>query len=70
MPVRKFYNNTFGTLLNRAIFELMKSQTQNPDKMEYFTTEGMIRIVAMTLLNDPPEGEIEQKGNDDLNDSR
>lgn len=26
MPVRKFYNNTFGTLLNRAIFELIKSQ--------------------------------------------
>jgi len=38
--------------------------------MEYFTTEGMIRIVAMTLLNDPPEGEIEQKADDNLNDSR
>ena len=24
MPVRKFYNNTFNTLLNRAIFNLTK----------------------------------------------
>jgi len=24
MPVRKFFNNTFGTLLNDAIFALMK----------------------------------------------
>ena len=24
MPVRKFFNNTFGTLLNYAIFELTK----------------------------------------------
>jgi len=27
MPVRKFYNNTFSTLLNRAIFALIKKQT-------------------------------------------
>ena len=26
MPVRKFFNNTFGTLLNDAIFALMKKQ--------------------------------------------
>ena len=26
MPVRKFYNNTFGTLLNRAMFSLHKKQ--------------------------------------------
>ena len=27
MPVRKFYNNTFSTLLNRAIFTLTKKQS-------------------------------------------
>ena len=69
MPVRKFYNNTFGTLLNRAIFELLKSQQQHPDNMEYFTTEGMIKIVAMTLIQEPPDGEIEQNLGEDLNDS-
>lgn len=26
MPVRKFFNNTFGTLLNDAIFALKKRQ--------------------------------------------
>lgn len=69
MPVRKFYNNTFGTLLNRAIFELIKSQNQHPDNMEYFTTEGMIKIVAMTLINEPPDGEIEQNLGSDVDQS-
>ena len=59
MPVRKFYNNTFNTLLNRAIFALTKKQTQQPDNMEFFTTEGMIKFVAFQLLDSPPDGEIE-----------
>lgn len=46
MPVRKFYNNTFNTSLNKAIFTLKKKQDQNQDDMEYFTTEGMIKFVA------------------------
>ena len=29
MPVRKFFNNTFGTLLNDAIFALMKKQSKS-----------------------------------------
>lgn len=29
MPVRKFFNNTFGTLLNDAIFALMKKQVKS-----------------------------------------
>lgn len=29
MPVRKFFNNTFGTLLNDAIFALMKKQNKS-----------------------------------------
>ena len=46
MPVRKFYKNTFGDLLNRAIFALTKKQGQTPEDMELFTTEGMIKFVA------------------------
>ena len=46
MPVRKFYNNTFDDLANRAIFSLLKKQMQHPDEMEFFTTEGMIKFVA------------------------
>lgn len=60
MPVRKFYKNTFGDLLNRAIFALTKKQGQTPDDMELFTTEGMIKFVAFQLLDSPPDGEIEQ----------
>ena len=62
MPVRKFYNNTFNTLLNRAIFALTKKQTQNPNDMQFFTTEGMIKFVAFQLLDSPPDGEIDQQG--------
>jgi len=46
MPVRKFYNNTFSTLLNRAIFALNKKQEQHPNDPELFTTQGMIKFVA------------------------
>jgi len=46
MPVRKFYNNTFSTLLNRAMFALTKKQSQQPDNLEFFTTQGMIKFVA------------------------
>lgn len=46
MPVRKFYNNTFSTLLNRAMFTLTKKQSQQPNNPEFFTTQGMIKFVA------------------------
>ena len=68
MPVRKFYNNTFGTLLNRAIFALTKKQSQQPDNTELFTCEGMIKFVAFQLLDSPPDGEIEQGEYDDGKD--
>lgn len=32
MPVRKFFNNTFNTLLNDAIFELKKNQEKKKNK--------------------------------------
>ena len=31
MPVRKFFNNTFGTILNDAIFALKKKQSKEPE---------------------------------------
>ena len=65
MPVHKFYKNTFGDLLNRAIFLLTKKQGQTPDDRELFTTEGMIKFVAFQLLDSPPDGEIEQGDNYD-----
>lgn len=65
MPVRKFYNNTFSTLLNRAMFTLHKKQMQNPENPEFFTTQGMIKFVAFQLLDQPPDGEIEQRVDED-----
>ena len=60
MPVRKFYNNTFNTLLNRAIFALTKKQSQYPNERDYFTTQGMIKFVAQELLTNPPDAEAEE----------
>ena len=39
MPVRKFFNNTFGTLLNDAIFQLKKKQEKTKNK-EFLTMQG------------------------------
>lgn len=40
MPVRKFFNNTFGTILNDALFALKKKQSKEPDNTDIFTKKG------------------------------
>ena len=45
MPVRKFFNNTFGTLLNDAIFALMKKQEKSKSNA-IFTMQGSVKFVA------------------------
>ena len=42
MPVRKFFNNTFGTLLNDAIFALKKKQSIEQVNQALFTTKGSV----------------------------
>lgn len=57
MPVRKFYNNTFGTLLNDAIFALKKKQSKEPENEELFTKKGSVKFVALYLMENLPEHE-------------
>lgn len=59
MPVRKFFNNTFGTILNDAIFALKKRQSKEPEKEELFTQKGSIKFVALYLLDNLPQNERE-----------
>ena len=59
MPVRKFFNNTFGTILNDAIFALKKKQSKEPENEEIFTKRGSIKYVAMFLLENLPQHERE-----------
>ena len=59
MPVRKFFNNTFGTILNDAIFALKKRQSKEGDKEELFTKKGQIKYVALYLLDNLPQCERE-----------
>ena len=56
MPVRKFFNNTFGTLLNDAIFALMKKQ-QKSKSNAIFTMQGSVKFVAQYLVDHLPESE-------------
>ena len=69
MPVRKFFNNTFDTLLNQAFFNLKKEQDKNPDNNEYFTTEGQIKFVAFYLLDNLPDGEVRDDAGSSMGDS-
>lgn len=56
MPVRKFFNNTFGTLLNDAIFALMKKKEKGKSNA-IFTTQGSVKFVAQYLQDHMPESE-------------
>lgn len=37
--------------------------------MEFFTLDGMIKFIAFQLLDSPPDGEIDQRVDGDLEDS-
>lgn len=54
MPVRKFFNNTFGTILNDAIFALKKKQSKEPQNEQLFTKKGSVKFVAMYILENLP----------------
>lgn len=54
MLVRKFYNNTFGTILNDAIFALKKKQSKEPDNEFIFTKKGSVKFVALYILDNLP----------------
>lgn len=58
MPVRKFFNNTFDTLINDAIFALLKKQRKS-NNPQFFTMQGSIRFVAQFLQENLPENELE-----------
>ena len=63
MPVRKFFYNTFGTLLNDAIFALIKKQKKSSNK-QIITTQGSIRFVAHYLQDNLPESEAGHESDD------
>ena len=64
MPVRKFFNNTFGTLINDAIFALMKKQRKSTSS-QILTMQGSIRFVAQFLQDNLPENELENQSEED-----
>jgi len=70
MPVRKFFDNTFGNLLNDALFDLRKKQSRSDKKDDpIFTKEGMIKEVGMYIAEHLPEAESQAMGNRDTSES-
>ena len=72
MPVRKFFNNTFGILINNALFKLQKEQQKlmgkESENEELFKCSGMIKKVAFHMLDELPEEEAMVR-DDESNDS-
>ena len=64
MPVRKFFNNTFDTLINDAVFALKKNQRKSNNSQMY-TLQWQIRFVAQFLQDNLPENELENMSEDD-----
>ena len=53
MPVRNFYNNTFGELVNGALFALNKkiSKAKDDEANELQLCEGKIKFLALYIIN-------------------
>ena len=61
MPVRKFFNNTFSTLLNDACFTMLKKiQKEKTKGGAILTTQGMVKYVSAYLMDNLPEQEEEE----------
>ena len=56
---KKYFKNTFGDLLNDAMYELTRKQEKFPDNEEYFTVEGSLEFVGEFLLENLPKHEKE-----------
>ena len=59
IAIQKYFKNTFGDLLNDAMYELTRKQKKFPDNDEFFTVEGSCSFVGEFLLENLPEHEVE-----------
>jgi hypothetical protein len=59
MPVRKFFNNVFGTILNDGIFALLKKQSKEKNNTKIFTVRGSIKFLANYIKENMPDHERE-----------
>ena len=60
--------NTFGTLLNDAIFALKKKQQKNKSQASLLTMQGSIKFVAQYLQDHLPENEANEGDSEEEND--
>ena len=59
VAIKKYFKNTFGDLLNDAMYELMRKQEKFPQEKDFFTVEGCCTFVGEYLLLNLPIHERE-----------
>lgn len=57
MPVRAHIKNTFGSLLNDALYDLQRTRGKHPELVELQTVPGSAKYIAEYLLRNLPECE-------------
>jgi len=54
LPVRAHIKNTFGSLLNDALFDLQRTRWIKSDKADLQTVEGSVKYLSEYLLKNLP----------------
>jgi len=59
IAIQKYFKNTFGDLLNDAMYELSRKQENSHEKDEYFSVEESCSFVGEFLLENLPQSETD-----------
>jgi hypothetical protein len=57
LPVRAHIKNTFGSLLNDALYDLQRTRTRKPNRADLQTVPGSIKYIGEYLLSNLPAKE-------------
>lgn len=56
-PVRAYIQNTFGSLLNDALYELQRTRGKCPECQELLTVKGSAKYIGEYLIKNLPANE-------------
>ncbi len=57
LPVRANLKNTFGSLLNDALYDLQRTRGRRPDRVDLQTVAGSAKYVGEYLMQNLPAKE-------------
>jgi len=56
-PVRAYVQNTFGSLLNDALYQLERTRGKHPELEELKTVKGSVKYIGEYLIKNLPANE-------------